>query len=64
MVKRVALTTAKIILGILTLKIIYNNLYYSIPACYILKTKIIANEIYTKRLSTATRMHSYSQFNI
>ena len=60
MAKRVILTTAKIILGISTLKVIYNDFYYSIPAYYILKTKIIANKICTKRLSTATRMYSYS----
>jgi len=60
MVKRIILATAKIILGIPTLKVPYNNLCCSAPAYYILKTKIIANKIYIKRLSTATRMHSNS----
>ena len=47
-------------LGIPTPKVIYNDLYYPTPACHILKTKIITNEIYTKRLFTATKIHSYS----
>ena len=60
MVKRVAFIITKIMLNILTPKIIYNNLYYFIFACHILKTKIITNKIYIKRLFTATRMHSCS----
>ena len=51
-------------LSIPTFKIIYNNLYYSAPACYILKTKIIINKIYTKRFSTITKIYSCSWFNI
>ena len=55
-------------LGILTLKVTHNDLqfytYYSIPVCYILKTKIIVNKICTRKLSTATKMHSSSWRNI
>ena len=64
MVKRIVLATARIILGILTLKVTYNNLYYFMPTCYILKTRIIANKIYTRRLSTATRMYNSSWCNV
>ena len=58
MVKRIVFTTARIMLGILTLKVTYNNLYCSIPAYYILKTRIIVNKIYIKRFFTATGMYS------
>ena len=64
MAKRVTLTTAKIILGIPTLKVIYDDLYCSIPTCHILKTKIVANKIYIKRLSTTTKIYSCNQYNI
>jgi hypothetical protein len=64
MARRVALTIARIMLGILTLKVIYNDLCYSTPTYYILKTGIVVNKIYTKRLFTTTRMHSYSQYNV
>ena len=60
MVKRIIFTTAKIMLGILTLKITYNNFRYFIPAYYILKTRIIVNKIYTRRLSTAIRIYNNS----
>ena len=64
MVRRIILTIARIILGIPTLKVTYNNLrfrtYYFVPAYYILKTRIIVNKIYTRKLSTATRIYSSS----
>jgi len=51
-------------LGILTLKVTRNNLrfyiYCSTPAYYILKTGIIVNKIYTRKLSTAIGMYSSS----
>ena len=60
MARRVILAIIKIMLGILTPKVIYNNLYCLIPACHILKTGIVTNEICTGRLFTATRMYSCS----
>jgi len=64
MARRIILATARIMLGIPTLKVTYNDLRFytccSALACYILKTGIVANEIYTKKLSTATGMHSSS----
>jgi len=64
MVRRIILATAKIILSIPTLKVTYNNLqfyiYCSAPAYYILKTRIVTNKIYIRKLSTATGMHSSS----
>ena len=64
MARRVVLTIVKIVLGIPTFKVTYNNLYCSTPACHILKTRIVTNKIYTKRLSIAIKMHSCSQYNI
>ena len=58
MAKKIILATARIILSILTLKIIYNNLYYSTLIYYILKIGIIVNKIYIKRLSIATKIYS------
>jgi len=58
MVRRIILTIARIMLGIPTLKVTCDDLRCFIPACYILKTKIIANEIYIRRLFTATGMYS------
>ena len=54
--------------GILTLKVTYNDLqfyrYYTMRACYILKTGIVVNKICTRKLSTVTGMHSSSWCNI
>jgi len=62
MARRIVLTTARIIPGILTLKVTYNKFqfytYRSTRTYYILKTGIITNKIYIKRLSTATGMYS------
>jgi len=62
MAKKIILATARIMLGILTLKITHNKFqfrtYHPARTCYILKTRIIINKIYTRRLSTATRIHS------
>ena len=62
MVKRIVLTTARIILGIPTLKVTHNKFQFRtccpVYTYYILKTRIVINEICTKRLSTATRMYS------
>jgi len=64
MVKRIILATARIMAGILTLKVTRNNLqfrrYCTVRACHILKTGIAANKICTRKLSTTTRMHSSS----
>jgi len=64
MARRIVLTIAKIMLGIPTLKVTYNNLqfhiYYSTLAYHILKTRIIANKIYTRKLSTAIGIYSNS----
>ena len=60
MARRIILTTARIIPGIPTLKVTYNNFCYSTPTYYILKTRIVINKIYTKRLSTATGMYNNS----
>jgi hypothetical protein len=64
MAKKIVFATARIILGIPTLKVIYNDFHYSTPTYHILKTGIIINEIYTKRLFTVTEMHSCSRYNI
>ena len=47
-------------LSILIPKVTYNNFCCPIPAYHILKTGIVTNEIYIKRLSTTTRMYSCS----
>jgi len=60
MARRIILATARIILDIPTLKVTRDNLHCSTPTYYILKTRIIVNEIYTRRLSTATGMYSNS----
>jgi len=64
MVRRIILATAKIMLGILTLKVTHNKFQFHIyrltRTYYILKTRIITNKIYTRRLSTTTKMYSSS----
>ena len=62
MARRIILTIARIMPGILTLKVTYNNLrfytYCSMPTYHILKTRIVANKICTRKLSTATGIYS------
>jgi len=64
MVKRIVLAIARIMPSIPTLKVTYNEFqfhtYHPIHTCYILKTRIVINKIYTRRLSTATGIHSSS----
>ena len=68
MIRRIILATARIMLGIPTLKVTYNNLRFRTCcptlACHILKTGIVVNKIYTRKLSTATGMHSSSWCDI
>ena len=64
MARRIILAIARITVGILTLKVTYNDLqfyrYCTMRAYHILKTGIAVNKICTRKLSTATRMHSSS----